>query len=372
MYQKKIVFENVQQYFICKEKGIIVITEKDNTIKAINSGTFELIWQTDKYFGVQQFREDVIVLVDYEYKPFYVNVDNGEINVEINEKFKKYSFSNFSDSLGYYTSKNLEGYFYKDGIYDFRNDKKLWEFKYVDANKQILSLNYFIQWHREKILETISIQTGEKIWEFSANKIGVFFDDQILQSGSINGVLGLFGLVLVVIITGGGNKLRGSEQLIGLHIQTGELLWLLSDFEYEGVKYNALPTIATLQADKNHQYLIGFQGGSFIEIAPETGKVLRYKKGITQYDRYTLTKPIDSFSLQGDYLYFRTVIASIGGWPTAIGAFNYQTEQIEWLHVFEKFKKQGCFLPIGQPKVEGNRVYALDSGGTLHIFEKEG
>ena len=86
---------------------------------------------------------------------------------------------------------------------------------------------------------------------------------------------------------------------------------------------------------------------------------------------YTLTGLIDSFSLADDWLYFRTSVSSMGGFPTAIGAFNYKTETIEWLHVFEEFAKEGKFIPINQPKAEGNRVYALDSGNTLHIFERE-
>ena len=218
----------------------------------------------------------------------------------------------------------------------------------------------------------LSVQNGSLLWQFSVSELGkrkwVNGSETIEEEGQVNKIIGIMGEVLVVVITGGGDRDRARTQLIGLHTQTGELLWLLDGFEHAGITHPYLPTTATLMPNAQNEYLVGFQNRYFIEIDPQVGKVTRCRKIDDQCQIHNLATIMDSFSLQGDHLYFRTSVSSMGGFPTAIGAFNYKTETIEWLHVFEEFAKEGKFIPINQPKAEGNRVYVLDSGNTLHIF----
>lgn len=231
--------------------------------------------------------------------------------------------------------------------------------------------------HRQDFewIKCLDLSNDNHLWQFSVSELGkrkwVNGSETIEEEGQVSKMIGIMGEVLLVVITGGGDRDRARTQTIGLHTQTGELLWLLDGFEHEGITYTHLPTTATLMPDAQNEFLVGFQNRYFIEIDPQLGKVTRCRKIDDQSQIHNLATIMDSFSLQGDHLYFRSSVSSMSGFPTAVGAFNYKTETIEWLHVFEEFAKEGKFIPINQPKAEGNRVYALDSGNTLHIFERE-
>ena len=251
-------------------------------------------------------------------------------------------------------------------VFDVIDEKKV---KKIIDNPTIITKNWFLYRNSGNIRS--QNWNDKTLWQYSVAELGkrkwVNGSETIKEEGQVSKIIGIMGEVLVVVITGGGDRDRARTQLIGLHTQTGELCWLLDGFEHEGITYPHLPTTATLMPDAQNEFLVGFQNRYFIEIDPQVGKVTRCRKIDNQCQVHNLATIMDSFSLQGDHLYFRTSVSSMGGFPTAIGAFNYKTEEIEWLHVFE----EGKFIPINQPKVEGNRVYALDSANTLHIFERE-
>jgi hypothetical protein len=57
-----------------------------------------------------------------------------------------------------------------------------------------------------------------------------------------------------------------------------------------------------------------------------------------------------------------------------LGVFNRQTRQIDWLHdmTLSIDPNLGYVASLNQaPQISDDKLYVLDSGGTLHIFEKE-
>ncbi len=311
----------------------------------------------------------------------YIADNYDEENILLDLEGKKIeNLSESAISIDFHSS-NLENrvkIFYGDSslaLYDLTTQKVIWTTSFKVNVDGILNpeMIFCVLKGGNKTIISLDINTGSLLWQFSVSELGKYtWSDGVKthrEEGKVERIIGVFGEVLVCVITGGGERVRGNTQLIGLDTSTGNLLWQIEQFI--GTPNRQLPATATLMPDAQNKNLVGFQSGDFIEIDPQVGKVLRYSQINLVYEQHTLTGLMDSFSLQGDHLYFRSSVSSMGGFPTAIGAFNYKTETIEWLYVFEEFAKEGKFIPINQPKAEGNRVYALDSGNTLHIFERE-
>lgn len=310
--------------------------------------------------------ENCIYSIDSSYNLLKRIKNKGIINT--NQVMGLLSFDSVVDITKMSVSRSLS-------IYNFENlSEKVLPERFI-IGQNVFTEKEILYQSESSTIKYFDLTINKHLWQFSVSELGkrkwVNGSETIEEEGQVSKIIGIMGEVLVVVITGGGDRDRARTQLIGLHTQTGELLWLLDDFEHEGITYPHLPTTETLMPDAQNEYLVGFQNRYFIEIDPQVGKVTRCRKIDDQCQIHNLATIMDSFSLQGDHLYFRTSVSSMGGFPTAIGAFNYKTEIIEWLHVFEEFAKEGKFIPINQPKAEGNRVYTLDSGGTLHIFERE-
>lgn len=75
--------------------------------------------------------------------------------------------------------------------------------------------------------------------------------------------------------------------------------------------------------------------------------------------------------MKGDFLYFRAVDNTLGGFHSAIGAFDIIEKQISWHHTLKDMFESGGFIKNDQPKVSGNKIYVLDSKNTLHILDRE-
>ena len=73
-----------------------------------------------------------------------------------------------------------------------------------------------------------------------------------------------------------------------------------------------------------------------------------------------------------DYVYF-TGSYNQRLQPHLVGVFNRKTFSVDWIHDVDLTTdpKMGYPPSLNQaPQVNGNKLYVLDTGGTLHIFEK--
>ena len=316
-----------------------------------------------------------MILVDNNYECLYTNIANGEVNSEISDKFRGYSFFDFKGSLGIYIKRKQINERIL-GLYDFETNRELWEIKYREINASILSESLFLQWSIEGWIEMLSIQTGQLLWQYSVEVLGNLKD--INEPNRVSRILGLINSVLVVQVSLGAND----QNLIGLDAHTGKLLWLLDEFDYQGVHYPYLSIdIYRFHPNAEHTRLLSINK-YFTEINPLTGEVIKYnpimpldKNGkFSEYNGVGII-PFDG-KAEGKYIYFNALVEEEDGrtalFPASIGVFNMETEQIEWLHVFREFwEGAGNALVANTPPVsDGNRLYALDLQGTLHIFER--
>lgn len=373
MYRKIKTFNGLSNYLNVSSCNTIVLFKVNMYIKSLNSINFKLNWELDNYYSVQLFKDNYVIIVDKKYDSEFVDSVSGEIDVKLKIKFGSKIFFDFFENFGIYIEKKSGGEIF--GLYDFEDNRVLWELPYIRINIRIFQKNLIGSWH-EGILNILNAQTGQTLWQYSISEIGKFQDNEgIWQEGKVERIVGVLDEVLVVVVKGVAGI--GTHQLIGLDTNTGNLLWQLANYEYQGKTYEAISATAYfLMPTPDNQHVIGFSYGFYIKIDPKTGKIIRFKKlyedTYIQWKDYEIkSRDIDSGSVVDNLIFFRTSTSKHSGFPNTIGAFNFHTEEIEWLHVFEEFSTNGRFLPNSQPKAEGNRVYALDSGNTLHIFERE-
>jgi hypothetical protein len=99
------------------------------------------------------------------------------------------------------------------------------------------------------------------------------------------------------------------------------------------------------------------------EVNGLTGEVIR--TGVVQslLEQKLVLKDWEKF---GEHIYFTAVREE--KFPTHIGVLDYNTlELVRWQKVE---LEEGCYLPAGKaPVVSDNKLYILDTGGTLHIYQ---
>ncbi len=244
---------------------------------------------------------------------------------------------------------------------------------------------YYYHSEGKNLLKSLDILKEKYLWKYSVSEIGKYTDTDnyfkpYQHEGEVRKIIGVCGDILLVVVSGGfEGKNNVSNQLIGLSCQSGELLWRLDMFDANGIRTH-YGSYENLQIDEPNKRLLGLYSQGFIKVAVETGVVERFKhlsystgEELLRFEyKGKILTNIYSETLVGEHLYFRaTNIAnrrhSLSS--NVIGAYNHQTETIDWLYEFEDLAPSVSIKE--SPKVEGNRLYALDSGGTLHIFERD-
>lgn len=72
----------------------------------------------------------------------------------------------------------------------------------------------------------------------------------------------------------------------------------------------------------------------------------------------------EGIAFDDNYIYFRDIEIA------TIGVLNRQTKQIEWYYrLYDTIPRTN--VVINDIQVSDNKLYVLDTGGTLHIFERE-
>lgn len=206
--------------------------------------------------------------------------------------------------------------------------------------------------------------TETTLWQYSVADLG---------AEKMSKILGVFGETLVVVCEMPHPTIKGIliELYLGIDIQSGQLVWQTQEIilpngetDYMGANQNRwqwLESATTLYA---------LAGRNYFEFDTQTGQI-NIPTDIYQQLLGRHLDSIQSNSMEGDFLYFRAVVNTLGGFHSAIGAFNIIEKQITWHHTPKDMFESGGFIKNDQPKVSGNKIYVLDSQNTLHIFERE-
>ena len=374
--------DNVFQYLVILKNTHILICIKDKFIESRNLRDFEIDWKNENYCRLGTFTiQNNLKVSNSQLKGKFISIENGNVNHEVGEKFENYICNKYFKNMGLLGSI---GEPIISALYDLQTDKILWEREYINDVWGIHEKGIYARGDKMESVEFYSLENGSHLWQYSVSEIGKYTDTDnyfkpYQHEGEVRKIIGVCGDILLVVISGGfEGKNNVSSQLIGLSCQSGELLWRLDMFNSNGI-YTGYGSYENLQIDESNHRLLGFYSQGFIEIDAKLGKVKRFchlsytnKEMLQFYHQERLLTNVYAETLVGEHLYFKaTNIAnkrhSLSS--NVIGAYNHQTEKIDWLY---EFIDLGPSVSIREsPKVEGNRLYALDSGSTLHIFERE-
>lgn len=307
------------------------------------------------------------------YNPFFLgdcqiiisnSAENKSYLFEINDNnvYKKYTYNfNFRNHInnklaitGRY-NEDFTNYF--TGVFDFEKQGMLWEKifgafpvdGYLFGKTQIDNLARF------------SLETGEVLWSYSfagypktKNIHGK--EESVSVHNSAKAFTGVIDNKLWV-------SLNTSQHLI-LDINTGEQIALLGQ-PYKYTKdYYAQKVMSGGQIDEKQKKIISLGNSQYREINTDTFEAT-FIDLREEFDKYGVSSVGDT-RFDDDYIYFYDKIF-FGEQPrNKVAVLDRKTLKVVWVHDFAQY---GTF-PMQMEKTD-RHLFVLDSGGTLHIFERD-
>lgn len=213
--------------------------------------------------------------------------------------------------------------------------------------------NFYFFLNETNSIIAISIYDKKNIWNFKQDSIK-----------EIKKLLGIWQSELLVACSDG--------LLISIDIETGTLKrsWQeIPDSQFDSVIQNRIPKmeIFSLHGDT----LIGALHIYYFELDLKTGEIKienleeELKKHTIFHIKQTNENPITE-----THIYLTAMMRQPDGDTKfsydCLITLNRQTFKIDWQYKFEEES-----LGTNIPKLSGDKLYQLDNGGTLHIFEKE-
>jgi len=231
------------------------------------------------------------------------------------------------------------------GVYDITNKEIKWfqNIQRFGNNIRVENNLYYKQSHTT--LKSLSLLTGEYEWEVD---LGAY--------GEIDKIIGVCNEILWVGV--------GSKMLIGIDIKYGKIMHIIdkpSHFAYQSGAFNYFRGHDG-QIDEKAKKIVGFEFDTYYELDLVTMEftywIFREEAKAMKIEARYATQNIHI----GDYIYF------IDKLNAKIGIFDRQNKKIIEAYAFPE---NSCTGIINDLQVTDNKMYVLDTGGTLHIFEKE-
>lgn len=258
----------------------------------------------------------------------------------------------------------LDDWSYAEYAVDTNSIKQIYPVRF-DGSYPLFYFNRYLIFHRfpNPIVQSLSLLTGEYEWELdlSGRKNP---PESREEEAQIRQLVGIWQNQLIITMT--------NNELISIDTQTGKILWETKQL--------------TAQINQGPSYK--WRGHlSFNGCHIESGKLYEIV-GSVYYSIDLLTQAVeilwqdprseDYITVQHrtyteDYIYFT---GSVDGAFQAhiVGVFNRKTLSLEWIEDMSLPISPSMGYPASlnqPPQVTDNKLYVLDSGGTLHIFEKE-
>lgn len=248
-------------------------------------------------------------------------------------------------------------------VYNLKTSKIVQQFKLGEGTKQYFYYGqsiFFVNKKEEVVLFSLPSETT--LWQFSVSELG---------AEKVSKILGVFGQVLVVVCDYTKERMGYQdhyEKVLGINTANGELLYEVNEYELEG-ETKLLKDLRVHWTFNEGENLLQALFGDYFVLDSQSGK-LEVINTTTIAEKVGLNAMMSSM-IMGNKLAFRAVDNLLGGFPNAIGIFNTTTLTIDWHHTLKEAHKNGGFVKPGQPQLSQNKVYTLDSNGTLHIFEEK-
>lgn len=195
-------------------------------------------------------------------------------------------------------------------------------------------------YRRLTTFKSLSLETGEYLWETNISIEGDT-DPRIKQ------VLGISGDVLVVFTFG--------STLVGIDLHTGKILWHILPKGFYPSGFTGMAWCWHLE--DGYLYLLRHQYYLRINLSNQQLEVL--------WQTPADTLEFEDCSYTEDHVYFMAIDKKSNIFNTSVlGVFDRKALKIVWQHDQPIYSSQ-------PPQSDGDKLYCLDNGGVLHIFEKE-
>lgn len=354
MLKVKQVIENVRyfsigKYLIYKDKQKNVCYNNNQIYKKVND---DLTQYGDNLFFNYENDLKIINLIDNT-----INTIQDKVIINVLPKYIEKSILIDENNNLYLFDKitfNKTELLFRD--YD-------WGYIYIHGNI------FFIDIKKRIIL--YSLKKSSTIWYFDLSILGMWQLDYETQKRAIEvkQFIGVYNGMFWVYLN--------SNEIIGIDIEKGKLCYRISTIKQKKLKgetkFSAEKKGYQLYGcryilDENRGKIIGLFGDLFYEIDINgKPKVIAYglknefeKKGVVWSD-------IEISEIHGNLLYFFNYNQLI------FAVLNVETKQITYVsEKIEVSESSDVFTQLKDLQVSEDKVYVLDSAGTLWIFEKGG
>lgn len=242
-------------------------------------------------------------------------------------------------------------------IYNWKEDRVLWQKNY---GINFVS-DYIIAKTGQLEYSRLSIETGDVLWSYSfegykktknihgqEEAVSVYNSEKPF-TGVINNQLWV--------------SLNTFQHLV-LDINTGEQLALLGNPYKPNKDFHSQKLMSGGQIDEKQGKIIALGNCRYREIDTNTFEAT-FIDLREEFDKYGVSSVGDT-RFDDDYIYFYDKIF-FGEQPrNKVAVLDRKTLKVVWVHDFAQY---GTF-PMQMEKTE-KHLFVLDSGGTLHIFERE-
>lgn len=335
------------------------------------------VFKEDKSILLNQFHFDVSSLMsieDFLIIPISENLGNtfvfntiSNFGYKLKESwtFKKLisTVLDLQDLKSDFTSFHFRLYDLKKQEYIFEPEL---EFKSID-HLYSFQPNLFFSGN-DNIIHSFHLPTETTLWQYSVADLG---------AEKVSKILGVFGQVVVVVCDyskeierpNGQKNTYPYEKIIGLNKDTGQLLYEVDGYELDGEYKLFGPSSCSLFVYNDGETILHALIGFYLTFDTQKGETKTLNIDVQAHDRGI--SAVKSASIDGDGIGFSAYDFKVGGFDSVVGVFNTKTLKIEEHYTYEEANKEGAFFGPGQPKIHGNKIYALDTKNTLHILERE-
>lgn len=317
---------------------------------------------------IMNIYEDNLFIQDYNANLFHINIKDSACSRNLSTAEWKITLSNKLTENNYLLGLKGKLMNREYGIYDLEKNSI-----FFSTNQNLIGFteanNIFIKNKTE--IKCFSIELRIILWLFSLSGLAKQYSSftQNFVQGEVWRFVGVIDNILWVDI----NYVGKGGALLGLDVVTGLPVHFLNElvFQNEILSYlvEGLPLNAFTQYDKDKNILFGTDTYFYWEIdlsSPTHIKMWSFEEELKKYQAsfardtttYTTTKS-HIFSITGR---FGETFSS------QVFAFNRETHKIDWQY---KFNYLDAYVRPTKVEVSENNLFVLDSGGTLHIFEKE-
>jgi hypothetical protein len=253
----------------------------------------------------------------------------------------------------------------KTVLYDYRLDQVLSEaggrtFTYFLAQDNLFR-------KQKTKIENISLGNGSLLWATDIAEIGRYipFLEKEEQEGEIRRFVGIWRQQLIVLLSGG--------KFVGIDISNGAVLWERNKVERNPAKQERHYDFGNLYhpfLDEKEGIVHILQGEHSVEFDLQELKAVYHwdaNAGANKQDYLFITQSRKC----GNQICFTASKHDEAGHDTVVGIFDIARKEVVWTFSFD-FGKD-VHLPNSQETIQmtDTAIFALDSTGTLHQFERQ-